>query len=192
MNYFEEISNLLLQYKHLGEQFLEDGTLLIGKVPEVALNAWLHEIYPPLNHAELLKLENDLERVVPNSYKYYLTSFSNGLNIFNDTLSFYGLRKMEGRSMVKVWQPYSLYTINILERVTNSKDSFFYIGGYGWDGSLLYIDELTNRVHHCTKDSSKSLNSWDNFETMVVKEVKRLVGIYEKIGVKILDEKTTP
>jgi hypothetical protein len=39
--YFQEVKIELLNYQHLGMETFENGTLLIGRAPHVASQAWL-------------------------------------------------------------------------------------------------------------------------------------------------------
>jgi hypothetical protein len=41
--YFEEVKIVLLNYQHLGMETSENGTLLIGRAPHVASQAWLDQ-----------------------------------------------------------------------------------------------------------------------------------------------------
>ncbi len=193
MNYFDTIKTILLKYSHLGKENLIDGTLLIGKAPHIAPYAWLHKIFPVLNENEVLSIEKEIKIVLPDCYKDFLLHYSNGLKIFIDTLHLEGLRKKPGRSIEAAWQPYSIFTRNISERIKDAKSYHFFIGGYNWDGSLLYIDTNTNKVHRCSRTSVKPLNTWTNFEEMLVSETERIASLFDGNGVEKDEEKpTTP
>lgn len=51
----------------------------------------------------------------------------------------YGYRLNYIRDVNAAWQPYSLIEPNKFERPRNSTEDMFFIGGYDWDGSLLYM-----------------------------------------------------
>ena len=193
MQYFEEVRTALLKYQHLGMEKSENGTLLIGRAPHVAKQAWLHSIYPTLNDQEVGKLESELNMPIPESYKSFLQNGSNGLGVFVGKFSLYGLRKDLGRTIEASRQPYSPDVANIYERPKNAKTSYFFIGGYKWDGSKLYIDTETNLVHFSDRWDATSLYKWNSFEEMLVSEIKRLVQLFDAEG-KIIDAKlyTTP
>jgi len=185
MNYFDEVRNIIDRYKIVGEQILEDGTILIGKVPHIAPHAWLHNIYPVLSNEEVQLIEEQTGLTIPGSYGYFLTNYSNGLKIFSGAISLDGLRKKLGRSIENAWQPYSIFTPNNIERIKDAKPSHFFIGGYNWNnGSLIYIDNQTGKVHRCSKNSIKPLNTWDNFESMLVSETNRLALLFDEKGIK--------
>ena len=193
MNYFQEVKSELLKFIHLGEEISENGTLLIGKAPHIGQYAWLHVVYPTLNKDDITKLETELNTSIPKDYQFFLQHYSNGLGLFISKFYLYGLRKQLGRSIEASRQPYSPVIANIDERPANSKDSFFFIGGYSWDGSKLYIDKETNNVHYCDRWDATSLYQWNSFEEMLVSEVKRICSLFDDKGViKDPNKYTTP
>lgn len=193
MNYIEDIKKELYKFEDLGTEISQLGAILIGKAPHIARLAWLNEVYPILKKNEILLLESELGVKIPEDYKTFLTQFSNGLKVFVATFTLYGLRKDIGRSIEESRQPFSILTTNLQERPKKAKDSYFFIGGYKWDGSKLYIDKETGKVHYCDRWDATSLYEWNSFEEMIVSEVKRITNLFDDKGV-ILDEDmhTTP
>lgn len=185
MNYFEEVKKELFKFENLGVEKSENGTTLIGRAPHIAKQAWLHSIYPVLNEQDIVTLESELNTQIPNDYKWFLLNCSNGLKIFVSKFYLYGLRKELGRSIESSRQPYGLDISNVDERPDNAKDSYFFIGGYSWDGSQIYIDKETNVVHYCARWDATSLFKWDSFEEMIVSETKRFVKMFHENGVII-------
>lgn len=172
---------------------LADGTKLIGHVPSIAPHAWLHNIYPILSNEDTTAIEKKIGIKIPSSYKDFLLQYANGLSIFIDTLSLFGLRKRIGRGIEDAWQPYSIFTPNIDQRPVDALPYHFFIGCYNWDGSLLYINVNTNKVHRCTNESVVILNTWNNFEEMLLNETKRISLLFDKYGIqKDEEESTTP
>lgn len=193
MIYFEIVKKELSKFENLDVEKSENGTILIGRAPHIAKQAWLHSIHSVLNEQDIFKLEGELNTDIPKDYKWFLLNCSNGLKIFVSKFSLYGLRKELGRSIEASRQPYSLSIPNIDERPENAKNSYFFIGGYSWDGSKLYIDKETNEVHFCARRDATSLFKWASFEQMIVSEVKRITKLFNDKGV-IIDEYlfTTP
>jgi hypothetical protein len=184
MNYFEEVKKELFKYKYLGEETVSDtGALLIGHAPHIAPQAWLHKIYPVLNDDDIAIVESNLNTRIPSDYKYFLQHNSNGLNIFVATFALNGHRKQLGRSIAASRQPFGLDIPNVDERPDNAKDSYFFIGSYSWDGSKLYIDKETGKVHYCDRWDAASLYKWNSFEEMLVSEVKRICDLFDEKGV---------
>jgi hypothetical protein len=179
-----DILKFLDKYRLLGEKKLESGAYLIGRTPHIAPHAWLHSLYSGLSLNEIKELEVILNRPIPKDYRSFLEK-SNGLNIFNTTFYLYGLRKNYGRSINDVWQPFDIRTPNISERPKNALDYVFFIGGYDWDGSLLYIDTHTEKVHLCNRDNADSLCEWNDFERMLESELLRIINLFDSQGKEI-------
>ncbi len=193
MHYVEEVKKELFKFKHLGEEITPNGALLIGRAPHVAPLAWQHSIYPTLSDPDVSKLERKLNMPIPGSYRWFLQNGSNGLDVFVAEFYLYGLRKDLGRSIEASRQPYSPDISNIDERPKNAKKSYFFIGGYKWDGSKLYIDTDSNQVHFSDRWDATSLFRWNSFEEMLLSEIKRLVKLFDENG-KIVNANlyTTP
>jgi len=193
MSLLIEIKNILYKYKNLGAKFLDDGTQLIGKAPHAADQAWLHCFFPSLNSEEILKLQLEYDIQIPEVYKNFLMEFGNGLHIFVDAFSLDGYRKKEGREIDSSWQPYSLKTPNLLEKPKGAKENHFFIGGYNWDASKLYIDIETNKVYRCLREDITPKNEWSDLETMILSEVKRMCSLHDDKGIeKNINLPTTP
>lgn len=189
MNNNYEVLDILMAYSNLGKQELEDKTILIGRAPHIAPKAWLHSIHAPLSDQEINELEKDLG-TIPEDYKSFLKT-ANGIKIFNTTFCLYGLRKTYKRGVNDVWQPFDILTPNILERSSNATKNMFFIGGYDWDGSLLYFDLETNKIHLCDNDDATSIYEWDNFIIMLNTEVKRLSTLFDINGKEYDENRST-
>jgi hypothetical protein len=144
---------------------------------------------PPLSDKELFELENELDENIPESYRLFLKT-TNGLKVFNTTFYLYGLRKNYKRDIINVWQPFSILTPNTLERPLNARE-FFFIGGYDWDGSMLYIDRNTDKVYICKRDNAAPLREWTNFDEMLDSEIRRLITLFDDKGKEYDDDKST-
>lgn len=180
------ILDLLYKYKNLGESKSYDGAVLIGKAPHNGPKAWLNILYPVLTEEELRFLSEELKTEIPEEYSSFLLNFSNGMNVLSSTFSLYGLRRQIDRNLeANVRQPYSIITPNIYERPENSKPSYFFIGGYNWDGSHLYIDKETNIVHCCERWDATSKKQWNSLEEMIISELERLYTFFDDKGVEI-------
>jgi len=188
---FKQIDKLIYKFEHLGKETTEAGVALIGKSPSRGKHAWLNKIYPTLNQYDIEELEKNIGDSIPGEYKHFLMNYSNGLNILLSTFSLDGLRKQIGRSIEASQQPYSLITPNKYERPENAKDHFFFIGGYNWDGSHLYIDKQTNEVHCCERYDATSRKSWPTLEVMIVSEIERLYGLFDDNGIELDEDKAT-
>lgn len=185
MDYLDRVIKTLESYDNTGVRVLGNGTKLIGHVPHIAPEAWLHQIYAPLQSQYIDRLELDLGFAIPPNFSEFLTR-ANGLRLFSGHIYFYGLRMNFSRGGDDVWQPYSILTPNLDERPRNSKDKFFFVGGYEPKGSLIYMDVTTLRLFRCSARSAKPLYEWPSFEEMLESEVQRLSARFDREG-RLLD-----
>jgi SMI1 / KNR4 family (SUKH-1) len=185
---------LIYKFQDLGvERSISNGAILIGKAPHIAPEAWLNSLYQPLDITDVKVLETELGTDIPIDYKNFLLNVSNGLNILVGTFYLDGLRRNYKRTVDESRQPFSIITTNIEERPDNAKDNHFFIGGYKWDGSCIYIDKKTNLVHYCDRDDVTSLFQWESFEEMLISELDRIYLLFDNNGVKIHEDIcTTP
>jgi hypothetical protein len=192
MDALDKVIELMNSYAHLGVRVLENGTRLIGHVPHVAPEAWLHMLFAPLSVTQIAQIERDIGTALPDEFASFLKR-SNGLSLFSDALSIDGLRTSYARTGDSTRQPFSIITPNVPERPLFSRDSFVFIGGYRSDGSLLYIDKKDSRVYRCKNRSAKPLNEWSDFGVMLHKEATRLSLLFDNKGRKLNpDRPTTP
>ncbi|TCC91771.1 SMI1/KNR4 family protein [Pedobacter frigiditerrae] len=181
----KEIKKLLYVFEHLGVHHSENGAILIGRAPHIGSEAWLNNIYPVLTENEIRIVEDALKTDIPSEYKDFLLNFSNGLDVCVSTFYLDGLRKELGRTIESSRQPYSLETSNVYERLKDSEDEYFFIGGYNWDGSHLYIDKRTNMVHCCERYNVASKKQWASLEDMIVSELTRINQLFNVKGEEI-------
>lgn len=192
------MENTILDFYNKIKVFKELGTKetkfanLIGRAPHVGKEAWLHSIYKPITEKEVVEMNSKLCIKIPKVYEEFL-KICNGVSIFCRTLSLFGYRYNYIRDLENVWQPFSLITANNNERPFDAITNHFFFGFYNWDGSILYIDTNTSKIHRCSRESVKSLNEWENFEDMLISETDRILGLFDKKGVEIDEDKeTTP
>ena len=189
---YEEIRNLMFKLSHLGVwNFSQEGGFFIGKAPHRGIRAWQNRIYPKISMTEIEIMENEMHRQIAPSYIRFLTSFSNGLDIFHDTLYPYGCLYKNRRDETHAQQPFNLVWLQS-EKPRNSTDDMFFIGTYNWDYSFLYVTP-DQKVHICHREDATSLFTWDSIEDMLLSEIKRIYTLFDDRGVAI-DPKhpTTP
>lgn len=192
MDYLELlIGDLEKQYSALGERKLSNGARLIGHVPHVAPEAYLHSFFPGLDPDEIRGLENEIERELPEALEAFYAR-CNGLDLFAGSLSIFGLRDpfLEGDAG-EVGQPFSMVTPNVDERPADADDSFVFFGFYEWDGSLLYAAPSSPEVIRCSPESSEPLNTWPSLRAALTEEVKRLGKLFDRDGVKLDEDAPT-
>lgn len=189
---YKEINALIYKFENLGLSNSNDGAMMIGHAPFKGPQAWLNIIFPKLNNEEVALLEDNLRTTIPKEYKDFLMNFSNGCNILSSNLSLYGLRRQLTRDpKANSRQPFSLITPNLHERPENALENYFFLGGYNWDGSLLYIDKETNIVHCCERWDATSKVQWNSFQEMLLSELKRLYTFFDDQGKEIDEDVST-
>ncbi len=194
MENYNTVKSLLLKVSYLGMKNVSNSkALLIGHVPQIAPDAWLNCIYEPISLKEIESIEESVGLKIPQSYKSFMLSFSNGLNILGDTISLFGYRFNYIRNSEEIlWQPYDIIIPNLYERPKNATHNDFIIGGYEWDGSKLYINK-DNEICYCKSEDITPLKKWNNLLGFLNNELLRLYKLIGDDGV-LYDAsiKTTP
>lgn len=180
----------LSRWRQLGEIMLADGTRLIGRVPHVAPEAWLHQLFGPLAPEKVHDLQESLHFRFPKELADFYT-LCNGLNMFSCTLCIYGRRTSYARRGEAIWQPFDIVAANTIERPRDSSDTMIFVGSYNWDGSLVYIDCATGRAARCARDAVCPLSQWPSFEKMLTTEVVRIARLFDEHGRQKDDEAAT-
>lgn len=191
MDYSVCIKELLEEQASYG--FVEDGLALkYGHVPHIAPMAYNIIIFHPLEEEQIAILEEKLKKELPRPYRSFLTSTSNGMHLFHRCLHLYGFQGEMNREKGSQ-KPFDLSVSNVYERPTNADASCFFIGGYSYDGSKLYMRSGSQKVFYCQRWDITPLKEWSNFETMLIEEIQRLRSIHNNRGILQVDrEKTLP
>lgn len=185
----DNLLKLIERYNHLGVEYVpETGATLIGRAPHIGSQAWLNSMYETLSEGDVTVMEKSMGRKIPAQYREFLLSCSNGLNIMNTTLCLFGHRKIAGRDISASRQPFDLVTLNKYksERPKNATPDLFFIGGYDWDGSQIYLTD-NGKVHFCSPNDCTSLKSWDSLDDFLKSEITRIHSLFDDNGVE-LDE----
>ena len=193
MEKLDNIRELITKFSYLGtKETANKKALLIGHVPQIAPDAWLNCLYKPVSLKEIQLIEMSIGVSVPDSYKSFLLSFSNGLNILGDTLSLFGYRSNYSRTNEDVWQPYDIISFNLYEKPQNATQKEFIIGCYELDSSLLYISK-EDEICYCKSEDILPLKKWNSLSDMLYEELTRLYELVNEKGLFIdTDLKTTP
>lgn len=183
---------LMMHYSHRGTRKVEaTGALLVGHAPHVAPEAWLNSVYPCLSEQETVELEKLLGTAIPPEYRHFLQNISNGVNILVTELCLYGKRANYIRSLTDAArQPFNICDL-VYEKPCTADENMFFIGGYDWDGSKLYIDKRDNQVYFCRQDDSTPLKSWVSLEKMLLDEIPRLYSLFDDNGVQLNENQST-
>jgi hypothetical protein len=176
MEYFERLVSKIDAYRVLGFKTLQNGVVLVGHIPHIAPEAYLHTLYPRLSTSEIDTLERIVGSAIPAEFILFLQR-TNGADLFLSSLAIHGLRKSYTRSGDDARQPYALELINVQERPRKAKASYFFVGTYRLDGSLVFMDTVDQQVFHCSKSCGKIRGTWPNFGAMIEAEFDRLAAL---------------
>lgn len=169
--------------RSLGTKRLENGAELVGRVPHVAPQAWLHILFAGLRDEEIEKLRHEVGRELDPAFTRFLSNL-NGLSLFSDSLAINGLRKRNRRDPMDR-EPFSIRIPNVVERPKDAKETYLFVGSYSSDGSRLYIDTGDGRAHRCSRDSAEPLNTWPGFFEMLNREATRIAALFDQQGRKL-------
>jgi len=164
----------------LGYELLPDGTQVFGRVPHVAPQAWLHEMYAPLTEQDIAMEEAAIRRQIPEPYRSWLLR-ANGLNAFSGGLVLYGRRSDYSRR-ASVIQPYDLDIPNVLERLPDAHVDAFFIGSVLGGENLLFLLPSSGQVYACDRRSARGLTSWPSVPQLIVSAVAALGTSFDGQG----------
>jgi len=184
---FKATLKLLDKWESHGRKKLSNGAIQICNVPSIAPEAWLHEIFPPLNDEQINELQKKVKLQLPNDY-IELLKYCNGINLFFGSLCVRGLRsQMNYRSGDLAVQPYALEQDQIY--LTTKNTSFICVGSYGYDVSHITFDLDegidNNKVYRCERRKPVILNEWPDLWTCLYDEVQRLSNHFDDMGVRL-------
>ncbi|MFD1470337.1 SMI1/KNR4 family protein [Hymenobacter caeli] len=178
--YLQEVYHLIYPARAFGCRLLANGTELLGYVPHIAPNTWLHTCFAPLPIADVLALEQQVGVALPPAlHKFY--AYHNGFNIFSCELAIHGLRHNYMRTGDAAWQPFHLRDINCYGRSHIAQTQQLLLSRYR-DGSWLYMDLQSEKVYHNSSFSAEPLHEWPDFESMLVSEAQRLTLLFDERG----------
>jgi len=167
----EIIRQILDSARGDGERILPDGTWLVSPAPEIAPQAWHHELFaPPLSFEEIEDMENALNARFPTDLRSVFLE-CNGFTLFGQKISLWGKRRTWERSIDKAWQPFDLVHCNLrFGRPEGCPTEIVFIGS---------LDEGTNWVYFETSEEEhgwigvtprelyKPLKIWPDFNSWI-------------------------
>ena len=180
MEYVRYIQALIKEQKALGAV---EGEVVskYGHIPQIAPEAYNIYTFAPLTDEQLALLERVLNREVPKQYRTFLTHVSNGMHIFSRCLNLYGLQGVLDRRG-DFQGPFDLSIPNVYERPSNADASCFFIGGYSYDASNLYMRSGSQKVFYCPRWDITPLKEWNSFSEMLIEEIQRLKSLHGADG----------
>lgn len=179
-SYFDRTLAALRRWDHLGFESLSNGTILIGRVPHVAPQAWLHEVYAPATPEQLGRLAS-VSVPVHAEFRSFL-SRANGMHLFSGHLCIYGIRSSYARSGDARWQPFDIVDPNTVERMRGAPRDAVFVGVDVRRERAYAILATTGEVIMCSLHDPEVLQRWESFGEMLVSEVERLAPLCDEAG----------
>lgn len=165
----------------LGEKKYPDGSRSIGHVPHRGKESYLHHVYPGLSTTEMTEVEAQINTSIPLALRSFYLCL-NGINLFNDALYFYGLRRHFSRNISDAPQPYSIVTPNRHERPRSLPDAWVVIGGYGFDGTSIVSNPEGALFHIDGTNEDRPLRIHIDVFQFIRNEIDRISALYTEIG----------
>jgi len=191
MEYISHIQALIKEQKALGA-VEEEVVSRYGHLPQIAPEAYNIYTFAPLTEGRLALVEQNIGREIPYQYRTFLTHVSNGLYIFHRGLFLYGHQGSINRKL-GIQGPFDLSIPNVYERPSNADASCFFIGGYSYDASNLYMRSGSQKVFYCPRWDITPLKEWNSFSEMLIEEIQRLKSLHDADGMlQVPSEKTLP
>ena len=191
MEYISHIQALIEEQKALGA-VEEEVVSRYGHIPQLAPEAYNIYTFAPLTEGRLALVEQNIGREIPYQYRTFLTHVSNGMHIFHRCLSLLGLQGEINRKL-GAQGPFDLSIPNVYERPSNADASCFFIGGYSYDASNLYMRSGSQKVFYCPRWDITPLKEWNSFSEMLIEEIQRLKSLHGVDGMlQVPREETLP
>ena len=191
MEYVRYIQALIEEQAVLG---VDKGEVVskYGHIPQLGPEAYNIYTFSPLTEERLALVEQNIGREIPCQYRTFLTHVSNGMHIFNRCLSLDGLQGSINRDL-GIQGPFDLSDTNVYERPSNADASCFFIGGYSYDSSNLYMRSGSQKVFYCPRWDITPLKEWNSFSEMLIEEIQRLKSLHGADGMlQVPREETLP
>ena len=191
MEYVRYIQALIEEQAVLG---VDKGEVVskYGHIPQLGPEAYNIYTFAPLTEERLALVEQNIGREIPYQYRTFLTHVSNGMHIFSRCLNLYGLQGVLDRRG-DFQGPFDLSIPNVYERPSNADASCFFIGGYSYDCSNLYMRSGSQKVFYCPRWDITPLKEWNSFSEMLIEEIQRLRSLHGADGMlQVPREETLP
>jgi len=172
----------------------DDGSRLIAHTPRDYPHAYLHSFFAPAPDSAWERYD----LMVP-AHLQQLYRECNGLSIFTDSLSLWGLREHHERDMSAQFQPFDLAThhsecVNSFHpRALPGHKNRVFFAGYGEDGSSVFSIPTGPQVFRVLRGSSEVVDSWSDLTAFLTTEYDRIDRLFSRSGYPIdEDMPTTP
>lgn len=191
------IENLIMKmskWGKLGQKSGKDGSKVIGHIPRDFPEAYLHGFFAPRTKSDWKEYDFHLPQSLVGLY-----NGCNGLNLFLDCLSIFGIRSHYSRDASAQFQPFDLKDHDREHRMFHHQlpkgknDNRVFFGSYRWDGSGIYATFDDLKIHRVERKHTRPKNTWANISAFLLEEYERLELLHSTDGY-LIDENapTTP
>ncbi|MER8907164.1 SMI1/KNR4 family protein [Mesorhizobium sp. M0854] len=181
---YRELRTLVDKWKRLGTKTYPDGTEWIGHTPDRAPEAYLHQLYAPLDAIGIGQMESEISRRLPDNFRCFLM-LHNGIGLFANYINVYGLRRSWSRTnLVEAGQqPFSILEPNVQRRPGNAPDDVLFIGSLGDNRNLIAMNP-DGRVFRWESDDPLlgSINSYSSVFTFLLEEANEAAALFDPDG----------
>ncbi|MER9066138.1 SMI1/KNR4 family protein [Mesorhizobium sp. M0074] len=181
---YRELRTLVDKWKRLGQKTYPDGTEWIGHTPHRAPQAYLHQLYAPLDAIGIGQMESEISRRLPDNFRCFLM-LHNGIGLFANYINVYGLRRSWSRTnLVEAGQqPFSILEPNVQRRPSNAPDEVLFIGSLGKNRNLIGMNP-DGRVFRWESDDPLfgSINSYSSVFTFLLEEGNEVAALFDPDG----------
>ncbi len=187
---FDEVVATISRWSGNDDKVLSTGVRLICPTPSVAPEAWLHVLFPPATGEDITTVEEALDVSLPTDFREFLVT-ANGLRLFSNNISVWGIRQDMSRNGDAAWPPFDLRSHNRKsDRPEGSPSNIVYFGstgrGQSWsffdlrDGS--YVVGITDRHKY------RPEKYWPNFASWLIEQVGTLKVGFNADGTMIPED----
>jgi hypothetical protein len=181
--YLQTVYGVTDRAKALGHRVLDNGTELVGHVPHVAPQAWLHTLFAPLPAADIAAWEQARGGTFPPALRAFF-AHHNGLNLFSTGLALNGKRHSYERTGDAARQPFDFDDLNRYHAPRGMRAGHLCMEGND-DHHWIWLDLATHAVRRHTSDGAL-VQEWPGFEEMLVAEAHRLAEQFDDAGQRII------
>jgi hypothetical protein len=185
MDRLDEVIAIRERWAGRGERRLENGTKLICPAPHVAPAAWLHALFGPAQESQISSAESKCGIEFPREFRDFLVR-TNGLFLFSNSISIWGIRTSYERVGDAAWQPFDIKHHNEpSERPSGSPEALLFFGSMG-KGSEWCFFEPADEGHRVGKTAARGRFSptayWPDFWTWLLEQAHWLEGLFDQEG----------
>jgi hypothetical protein len=178
---FESVVAIIARNQTQADKVYPTGARLICRLPWIAEHAWLHRIFAPCSEDAIASLPPSTGRQPPRELVAFLHC-ANGMWIFNESLSIYGVRGTFTRDPeAAAVLPFDLANHHREKAHLYGAEDFL-VGSCGPDGNLCVWRATDGRIDRLNQTGGRVLESWPSFHDWLVQETERLAACHDVDG----------